>query len=66
MKTLIYWGGYGCATVGVLTCVLSGLLRLTGTYRLGGLDTGTLFQLGIGLMVVACLAMLQRLLQQRS
>ena len=41
--------------VGVLTCLVSGLMRLTASWHLAGISVGVVFQLGIGLMVFSCL-----------
>ncbi|MCC6202456.1 MAG: hypothetical protein IT494_05580 [Gammaproteobacteria bacterium] len=40
--------------LGILVCVLAGIARLFGSYALGGFETLTLFQIGIGMMVAAC------------
>lgn len=49
------------AVLGVLICLLSGLARLAGGYHLLGFETMTLYIGGIGIMVMACLAKLQRI-----
>lgn len=49
------------AVLGVLICLLSGLARLAGGYYLLGFETMTLYIGGIGIMVMACLAKLQRI-----
>lgn len=49
------------AVLGVLICLLSGLARLAGGYYLLGFETMTLYIGGVGIMVMACLAKLQRI-----
>lgn len=41
--------------VGVLTCLVSGLMRLTGSWYLAGISVGVVFQFEVGLMVFSCL-----------
>lgn len=43
------------AIAGVAICGLAGLIRLSGTYYLMGIQTMTMFTAGIALMVMACL-----------
>ena len=50
MKELLFWGGNSCAVAGLLACVISGLVRVSGSYTVGSMDAGTVFMLGIGLM----------------
>ena len=44
------------AIAGILICAVAGLSRLAGAYYLLGFQTLTLFNGGIALMVMACLA----------
>ncbi len=62
MQCLILWGGNLCALAGVALCLISGVLRLLGFYALPLMDTGTLFLLGIGLMLVGSLSLQWRIL----
>lgn len=50
------------ALAGILLCVVAGVARLLGLYLTAGYTTMTLFQVGTGLMVLACLCKLQGLL----
>jgi len=47
------------AIVGVLLAFGSGLARVLGLYLVSGYTTMTLFQVGTGLMVLACLCKLE-------
>lgn len=58
--------GNAAALLGIALCAVSGLARLAGSYVLGGMELGTLFQGGIGLMLLACLAKLHLLTSQSS
>lgn len=50
------------ALAGILLCVGAGVARLLGHYLTSGFATMTLFQIGTGLMVLACLCKLESLL----
>jgi hypothetical protein len=43
------------AILGVVLCLVAGAVRLTGTYHLAGIETITLFVVGMGVMLVAVL-----------
>lgn len=47
------------ALVGILLCTISGITRLGGSYHLAGYEATTLFTVGIGVMVFACLVKLE-------
>ena len=47
------------AIVGVLLAFGAGLARVLGLYLVSGYTTMTLFQVGTGLMVLACLCKLE-------
>ena len=49
------------AVIGVLLCLLSGIVRLSGSYYLLGFETMTIFAGGTGVMVMASLAKLQQM-----
>jgi hypothetical protein len=66
MMKLIQSLGDAAAILGMLVCLAAGLGRLAHRYSFGGIDVGTLFELGIGLMVFACLAKLQKLLENQN
>lgn len=50
------------ALAGLLLCFGAGVARVVGIYLTSGFATMTLFQVGTGLMVLACLCKLQSLL----
>ena len=56
MKQWIMWAGHAGAVLGVVTCLASGLARVSGHYAVAGFETMTLFSVGVGLMVFAILA----------
>jgi hypothetical protein len=66
MAKLIQSLGDAAAILGVLICIAAGLGRIAHTFSLAGIDVGTLFELGIGLMVFACLAKVQKLLENQK
>jgi hypothetical protein len=43
------------ALAGVLVCVLAGLMRLVGVYQFNGLQSITIFIVGMGAMLIAIL-----------
>jgi hypothetical protein len=64
MDKLILWTGNIAGLLGILLCAISGAGRLSGAYLLAGLEAGTLFLLGVGLMVFACLTKLHLLVER--
>ena len=64
MQQLLGLTGSIAAIFGILLCAVSGLARLTGSYYLAGYENTTLFTVGTGLMVFACLVKLEALLVQ--
>ncbi|HEB96573.1 MAG TPA: hypothetical protein ENI96_09105 [Sedimenticola thiotaurini] len=65
MGNLLAIVGNSAAVVGILICLVAGLTRLSGGYYLFGYELSTLFLGGTSLMVLACLAKLQQLLDRR-
>jgi type IV secretory pathway VirB2 component (pilin) len=61
MEKIIETLGNVVAVAGVLICVVAGVLRVTGNFYLLGYETMTLFVGGMGLMLMGCLAKLQKL-----
>jgi len=59
MERLLTWAGNLAAAAGVLACLVAGVVRLGGAYRIPGFELKTLFMVGIGLMVMGILAKLQ-------
>ena len=59
MGKIIELVGDVSAIAGVLLAFGSGLARVLGLYLVSGYTTMTLFQVGTGLMVLACLCKLE-------
>ena len=67
MQGLIQWGANVAAVVGMLCCAVAAVSRLSGDWHvLGGPEVLSVFTLGTGLMVFACLANLELLLQREK
>jgi len=62
-KTLEILGSI-VGVIGILICLISGLVRVTGGHWFFGFEAFTLFIGGIGVMMVACLAKLQAITLQ--
>lgn len=58
MRKLIQTGGNIAAILGIVICLITGLMRLSGQAVVFGFEAITLFIGGIALMVMACLAKL--------
>lgn len=56
MAHLLTWVGRLAGCLGVLVCAVALVARLAGTWSVGGTQIGTLLQLGMAAMLVACLA----------
>jgi type IV secretory pathway VirB2 component (pilin) len=61
MQQFLNLTGSIAAVLGILLCVISGLARLFGLYHLAGYQSTTLFIVGTGVMVFACLVKLEAL-----
>jgi len=59
MGNVIRLVGNVSAIAGILLAFGAGLARVVGLYLVSGFTTMTLFQVGTGLMVLACLCKLQ-------
>ena len=64
MERMITLLGNISALAGILLCAGAGLARLLGIYITSGYTTMTLFQIGTGLLVLACLCKLESLLRR--
>ena len=53
--------GRTAGILGVLLCLAAGISRLTGNYYVADVEATTLFMVGTGLMVFACLLRLESL-----
>jgi hypothetical protein len=62
MERMIMLIGNISALAGILLCGGAGVMRLLGLYLIADYATMTLFQVGTGLMVLACLCKLESLL----
>ena len=58
MNKLIEIVGNVVAVLGILVCVAAGLVRLGSGWYVAGFQIMVLFNVGIGLMVMGCLAKL--------
>jgi hypothetical protein len=63
MMKVIQSIGNAAAVLGTLVCLVAVLARLGGTWTLAGVQIAALFEVGIGLMVFACLTKLQMLIE---
>ncbi len=62
MQKILGLTGSIAGIVGALLCLIAGLARLGGgAYYLAGYETTTLFEVGAGLMVFACLTRLEEM-----
>jgi hypothetical protein len=59
MNKAINWIGNAAGILGVLMCIGTVVMRLGGTYVIAGFGVESGFEVGVGLMVFACLAKLQ-------
>lgn len=59
MKQLIDTLGTVAGVAGIVICIGSGLMRVSGSYYVAGFELTTLFNAGVGMMVFACLAKLE-------
>ena len=66
MMKLIQSMGDVAAILGMLACLVAVLVRLGGTWSIAGVQIAALFQVGIGLMVFACLAKVQTLIESQK
>jgi len=66
MDKLIDASGNAAAAVGIVICLVTGVVRLAGGYYLFGYESITLFTGGIALMVMGCLAKLHLLTNLRK
>ena len=58
MDGILTWLGRIAGIAGALMCLVGGLVRLSGSYWLGGFQAGTLLQAGSAMMIFACLCFL--------
>lgn len=65
MHGLLLWIGRLAGSLGALLCVVAGAARLAGSYELGSFQALTLLDVGTAAMVMACLAYVASLAEQR-
>lgn len=53
--------GSAAGLLGVIVCAVAGLSRVAGYHYLMGYQSTTLFNVGVGLMVLGCLVKLEEL-----
>tara|TARA_R110000823_G_scaffold210224_14_gene340598 strand:- start:36528 stop:36731 length:204 start_codon:yes stop_codon:yes gene_type:complete len=63
-KNIIILGSI-TGVLGALICAVAGLGRVAGYFGILGFQSSTLFIVGIGLMVFACLVKLEEMASQR-
>ena len=66
MQRLLNLTGSIAGVLGMLLCAISGLARASGLFYLAGYQSTTLFMVGTGVMVFACLAKLEALSAQQG
>ena len=66
MHQLLTLTGSIAAISGILVCAISGLARVSGVYYLAGYEATTIFTVGTGLMVFACLVKLELLASRQD
>ena len=59
MQQLLTLTGTIAAVFGILLCTIAGLARASGVYYLAGYQATTIFAVGTGVMVFACLVKLE-------
>ena len=61
MNAALLWLGRTFGVIGVVVCEIALLVRLSGNYKYGGFEIGTLFLGGTAAMVAGCLCLLLRM-----
>ena len=61
MNQLLTVAGTASGILGALICLVSGLSRITGGFYVADFAATTLFMVGVGLMIFACLVKLEAL-----
>ena len=59
-KNLVLLGTIG-GVIGAIVCFLAGLARVAGYYYMLGYQSTTVFNVGVGLMVFACLVKIEEI-----
>ncbi len=58
MENLLLWMGRAAALGGALVCAGAIVARLTGLYHVGAFQIGTLLQIGMMALLIACVCLL--------
>ena len=58
MDSLLLWIARLAAIAGILICAVAVATRFSGTFIMLGIQTGTLLQAGMAVMLVGCLSFL--------
>ena len=66
MQQLLNLAGSIAGVLGILLCAAAGLARISGLYYVAGFESTTIFTVGTGVMVFACLVKLEVLQSQLS
>jgi len=61
MNTLLTRLGTGIGIIGILVCLIAGLVRLSGNYYLSGYSVQSLLMIGIASLIMACFLKLEYL-----
>ena len=61
MNGALLWLGRTFGVIGVLVCTIALLVRLSGSYKYGGFEMGTMLLGGTAAMVAGCLCLLLRM-----
>jgi hypothetical protein len=66
MQQILNLTGSAAGVFGALLCAAAGLTRFMGSHYLAGYEATTLFGVGTGIMVFACLLKLESLLRSAA
>jgi hypothetical protein len=61
MARLLIWFGWIAGIGGILVCLVSAAVRLSGTFTLGRFELGTLLHVGTAAMILGCFCLLAAL-----
>lgn len=64
MDKIINQTGTAAGLAGAAVCAVAGVARIAGNFHVGSYEATTLFTVGTGLMVFACLLKLEALLRK--
>ena len=64
MNQILTWAGHVGGALGSLLCLVAGLARISGSFYVADYAATTLFLVGVGLMVFACMVKLEVLLRR--